>query len=134
MPLVLIDHAYGRALPMTGRPFGFKIAHRAPLSGTMANAYRVNMQRAAAVLRTAILISARADWPCCLYHLKAWILAPHLVGRKPPAQGRVSHLQAERDTTKAGPVLKYRVRGLATASEWMRRKVSARAGHEKGQR
>lgn len=134
MPLVLIDYAYGRALPLTSRRVGPSTAHRVAMTCTMANAYFVNNHGAAALLRAATPVTRCADWPCCLFSLKAWMLAPRLVWHQPPGEGRMSHLDAARDAVQRIPVRPSRPMGLSAASEWVRRKISIRVGREKGQR
>ncbi|WP_169306180.1 glycosyltransferase family 25 protein [Paracoccus hibiscisoli] len=134
MPLVLMDYAYGRALPLTGRPVGSVTAHRVALSCTMANAYFISATGAAALLRASTPVTRCADWPCCLYGVKAWMLSPRLVGHQPPGDGRVSHLDAGRDAVASNRVRPGRPAGSGAVSEWVRRRISVRVGREKGQR
>lgn len=132
LPLVLIDHAFARAVRFTRRPLGAVSRHRVATNGTMANAYFVNRQGAEALLRAATPVSHPADWPCCLHRLGAWMLAPRLAGHEPPGQGRVSHLDAGRDGAAAAHQPRRLVRPDARA--WLRRKLSVRVGRDRGQR
>lgn len=132
--LLLIDYAYGRAIPFSGRRLGVMRRYRLAYSCTMANAYFVNAEGALLLLRATSPVSACADWPCCLFGLKAWALAPRLATHQPPEPGRVSHLDAQRNELTAGAPPVRDGFGLSGLGASIRRRVSVRIGRPKGQR
>ncbi|RMC34214.1 glycosyltransferase family 25 protein [Paracoccus alkanivorans] len=134
VPMVLIDHAFGRAVRFRRIALRQGELRRAAVQATTTTAYSISNETARRLLDATSPVEHPADWPCSLHALGAWLLVPRLVRHEPPAANRFSHLERERAALVecAGNSCKS-----ATIRDWkarLRRRLSVRVDRGKGQR
>jgi len=132
-PLILLDYAFGRALPFRVRKMQSGTLHRCANQPTMASAYSISKVTAQRLLSATTPVRTTADWPTSLYHLDAWIAVPRLARHHAPESGRLSHLDEDRNKltkTKRMP----KVPGTTGFGAKFRIRMSVRIGRVKGER
>lgn len=131
VPMVLIDFAYGRAMPFRRIRVRGGELRRAAAQATMTSAYSCSREAAERLYETSTPVTHPADWPAKLYDLQAWLMVPRLVMHEVPGQ-RVSHLDRQRKAIAAGSQSPTRRKG--SLMDRLRRRISVRVDREKGQR
>lgn len=131
VPMVLIDYAYGRALPFHRIALESGELRRAATQATAATAYSLSAKVAKQLHHASSPVSYPADWPAKLYDLGTWLMVPRLAAHNSPGQG-VSHLETQRAGMTVSRVNPRRERH--SLGERLRRRISVRVGREKGQR
>ncbi|MDO5706250.1 MAG: glycosyltransferase family 25 protein [Paracoccus sp. (in: a-proteobacteria)] len=129
VPMVLMDFAFGRAIPFLRRKVCGGHLRKAAVQATVTTGYCVSESTARKLLSATTPVSQPADWPCNLYDLEAWLMVPRLVRHEAPGQ-RMSHLDRQRDANAAAMV----PRQALSFAEMLRRRFSVRVGRRKGQR
>lgn len=132
-PMILLDHAFGRALPFRVRQMQSGTLYKCATQPTMASAYSVAKGTARRLLSATTPVRALADWPMSLYHLNAWIAAPRLARHHAPGSGQPSHLHEGRDKLTK---IKFRpnIPGTTGLGAAFRKRISVRVDREKGER
>ena len=132
-PMILLDYAFGRALPFRVRKMQSGMLHRCANQPTMASAYSISNVTAQRLLSATTPVRTTTDWPTSLYHLDAWIAVPRLARHQAPESGRLSHLDEDRnklEKTKKKP----NVPGTTGFGPKFRIRLSVRVGRAKGER
>ena len=130
VPMVLMDFAFGRAIPVLRKKVTSGELRRAAVQATVTTAYTLSADAATKLFAACTPVSHPSDWPCELYDLGAWLMVPRLVMHDAPGQ-RVSHLDRERARKCADGDKTARKRDLM---QRLRRRLSIRVGRAKGQR
>ncbi len=132
-PMILLDHAYGRAPPFRAGQMQSGSLHKCATQPTMASAYSVAKATAQRLLSVSTPGRTPPDWPLSLYHLDAWIAAPRLARHHAPGSGWPSHLDLGRDKLTKEK-FQPKIPGTAGLGVKFRKRMSASVGRAKRER
>lgn len=132
-PMVLLDYAFGRALPFMSRQVASGMLRKSAKQATTTTAYSISNPTAQKLLEATTPVRCVADWPFSLYHLDAWLMEPRLANHNPPETPGNSHLFSDRKAI-AKPSKKPQIPGTTGFFAACRARISIRVDRAKGQR
>lgn len=132
-PMILIDYAYGRALPFSSRKLTSGTMWRCAKQATVTSGYCVSKETAKSLLAATTPVRCLADWPASLFHMSARLMVPRLINHVAPNADQRSHLAKDRDQL-VSRFTSPKVEGTFGINAKIRNRISLRVGRAKGER